>query len=90
VKLVRKARLARRLASEKPKFAERQKNLLAERYDLADRPAAGVTMSRGKAVQDGVRVKLRTMRRAISRTSSARRLRLALESLSWACLSAIR
>jgi cytochrome c peroxidase len=31
---------------------------LAERYDLADRPAPGVTMSRGKAVQDGVRVKL--------------------------------
>ncbi|HEV7766007.1 MAG TPA: cytochrome B6 [Thermoanaerobaculia bacterium] len=31
---------------------------LAERYDLANRPAAGVTMSRGKAVQDGIRVKL--------------------------------
>lgn len=31
---------------------------LAERYDLANRPASGVTMSRGKAVQDGVRVKL--------------------------------
>ncbi len=31
---------------------------LAERYDLADRAAEGVKMSRGKAVQDGVRVKL--------------------------------
>lgn len=31
---------------------------LAERYDLADRAAEGVRMSRGKAVQDGVRVKL--------------------------------
>lgn len=30
----------------------------AERYDLSDHPAAGVTMSRGKAVQEGVRVKL--------------------------------
>ena len=28
------------------------------RYDLADRPAKGVTMSRGKPVQEGVRVKL--------------------------------
>jgi len=32
---------------------------LAERYDLADRPAAGVTMTRGKAVQAGVRARLR-------------------------------
>jgi hypothetical protein len=31
---------------------------LAERYDLSDRPAAGVTMSRSKPVQEGVRVKL--------------------------------
>jgi cytochrome c peroxidase len=50
--------LTKRLQAEKAKFAERQQELLAERYDLASRPAAGVTMSRGKAVQDGVRVKL--------------------------------
>ena len=50
--------LVKRLQSEKPAFAERQKKLLAERYDLADRPVAGVTMSRGKPVQAGVRVKL--------------------------------
>jgi cytochrome c peroxidase len=31
---------------------------LADRYDLSDKPASGVTMSRGKAVQEGVRVKL--------------------------------
>ncbi|MBN2313037.1 MAG: hypothetical protein JXM79_03850 [Sedimentisphaerales bacterium] len=37
---------------------KRQMDLLNERYDLADRPAPGVTMSRGKAVQQGVRVKL--------------------------------
>jgi cytochrome c peroxidase len=52
------ATLVKRLQAEKPTFAERQKKLLAERYDLADRPAQGVTMSRGKSVQDGVRVKL--------------------------------
>lgn len=50
--------LVKRLQAEKPKFAKRQQNLLSSRYDLADRPAKGVTMSRGKAVQDGVRVKL--------------------------------
>jgi len=44
--------------AEKPKFAERQQKLLAERYDLADAPAEGVTMSRGKPVQQGVRVRL--------------------------------
>jgi len=32
--------------------------MLAARYDLANRPAADAKMSRGKAVQDGVRVKL--------------------------------
>ena len=52
------ATLVKRLQAEKPGFAERQKKLLAERYDLADRPAPGVTMSRGKPVQAGVRVKL--------------------------------
>ena len=47
-----------RLQREKPTFAKRHQDLLAERYDLADRPAAGVTMARGKPVQDGVRVRL--------------------------------
>lgn len=50
--------LVQELQSNKPKFAERHQKLLAERYDLADRPAAGVTMSKGKAVQEGVRVRL--------------------------------
>ena len=50
--------LVGRLQKEKPTFAKRQADLLAERYDLADRPAPGVTMSRGKPVQGGVRVKL--------------------------------
>ena len=50
--------LVKRLQAEKPKFAKRQQALLAERYDLADRPAKGTAMSRGKPVQDGVRVRL--------------------------------
>jgi cytochrome c peroxidase len=38
---------------------QRQRTLLAERYDLENRPAKGVMMSGGrKAVQQGVRVKL--------------------------------
>jgi len=32
--------------------------MLADRYDLSDRPAKGVTMARGKPVQEGIRVKL--------------------------------
>jgi cytochrome c peroxidase len=50
--------LVKRLTTDKPQFAERHRRLLAERYDLSDQPAAGVTMSRGKPVQGGVRVKL--------------------------------
>jgi cytochrome c peroxidase len=52
------AALVKRLEKEKPSFAKRQQSLLSEPYDLANRPAAGVTMSRGKPVQEGVRVKL--------------------------------
>ena len=50
--------LVRKLQKEKPAFAKRQRDLLAEHYDLADRPAAGVTMASGKPVQGGVRVRL--------------------------------
>jgi cytochrome c peroxidase len=50
--------LVQELQSKKGEFAERHKKLLAERYDLADRPANGVTMARGKAVQERVRVRL--------------------------------
>jgi cytochrome c peroxidase len=43
----------------KPDVMQRQRALLADRYDLSDRPATGVMMSGGrKAVQQGVRVKL--------------------------------
>ena len=47
-----------RMSAAKAGVMARQMNLLNARYDLTDRPAAGVTMSRGKPVQDGVRVKL--------------------------------
>lgn len=50
--------LVRRLQAERPAFAKRQQDLLAARYDLAERPAVGAAMSRGKALQDGVRVRL--------------------------------
>ena len=52
------AALLKRLEGEKAGFAKRQQGLLAERYDLSDSPVQGVTMSKGKPVQGGVRVKL--------------------------------
>ena len=42
-----------RMRAGKAAVMKRQMDLLGARYDLSDRPAAGVTMSRGKAVQDG-------------------------------------
>ena len=48
--------LTKRLQDEKPKFAQRQQALLSTRYDLADWPAKSATMSRGKPIQQGVRV----------------------------------
>jgi len=47
-----------RMATEKPAVMKRQMALLEERYDMSDRPASGLAMSGGKAVQEGVRVKL--------------------------------
>lgn len=52
------ATLVKRLQDDKQKFAERQQAMLALRYDLADHPAKNSTMSRGKPIQEGVRVKL--------------------------------
>jgi cytochrome c peroxidase len=50
--------LIQKMRAEKPQVLERQMQLLSSRYDLSDRPATGVTMSRGKPIQAGVRVKL--------------------------------
>ena len=47
-----------RMKAAKPEIMKRQSDLLRDRYDLSDRPAKGVAMSRGKAVQEGVRVRL--------------------------------
>jgi cytochrome c peroxidase len=47
----------KRMAAAKPKVMKSATDLLADRYDLANRPSA-VKMSRGKPVQDGVRTKL--------------------------------
>jgi cytochrome c peroxidase len=47
-----------RMRAAKAGVEKGQQELLAARYDLGDRPVAGITMSRGKAVQGGVRVKL--------------------------------
>jgi cytochrome c peroxidase len=47
-----------RMKAAKPEVMKRQMDLLDGRYDLSNRPSAGATMSRGKPVQEGVRVKL--------------------------------
>jgi cytochrome c peroxidase len=47
-----------RMQAAQPAIQKRQADLLAERYDLANSAAAGVTMSRGKPVQAGVRARL--------------------------------
>jgi hypothetical protein len=46
------------LSRQEPVVMQRQLALLHDRYDLADHPVPGVTMTRGKPVQGGVRVKL--------------------------------
>ncbi|AUX41657.1 cytochrome B6 [Sorangium cellulosum] len=52
------AAMLARMKADKAAVMKRHQVLLEERYDLADRPAKGVAMSRGKPVQAGVRVKL--------------------------------
>src|SRR5882724_8284361 len=47
-----------RMRAAKAEVDKRQRDLLASRYDLSDRAVAGVPMSRGKAIQGGVRAKL--------------------------------
>lgn len=47
-----------RMSAAKSEIVQRQAALLESRYDLSDRPAQGITMSKGKPVQQGVRVKL--------------------------------
>ncbi len=48
----------KRGVAAKKEALPRHRKLLEERYDLSNRPVKGVTMTRGKPVQGGVRVKL--------------------------------
>jgi cytochrome c peroxidase len=52
------ATIMARMKAAKAEVMKRHMDLLNQRYDLSDRPAQGVTMSRGKPIQEGVRVKL--------------------------------
>jgi cytochrome c peroxidase len=52
------SKIMSRMAAAKPEIMKRQMALLEQRYDLADRPAQGATMSKGKRLQEGVRVRL--------------------------------
>lgn len=49
---------AKRTAA-KPKIAEKHQELLKERYDLANHAAKGAKMTRGKAIQEGTRARLK-------------------------------
>ncbi len=53
------AQVKARMEAERQAIEARHAALLARRYDLADRPAPGVTMSGGKAVQAGPRTRLK-------------------------------
>ncbi len=50
--------MKKRVSARKDEVMKRQEQLLKERYDIGDKPAQGVTMTKGKPVQAGVRVKL--------------------------------
>jgi len=52
------AAIMARMKAAKSEVMNRQMDLLHERYDLANRPAKDVTMSRGKPVQGGIRARL--------------------------------
>ena len=54
----RSPKTVQRMSGEKAGIAAKHQALLAERYDLADRPSEAVKMSRGKPVQAGPRAKL--------------------------------
>jgi cytochrome c peroxidase len=52
------ASIMARMSAAKPEIMQRHTAVIEQRYDLGNRAAQGVTMSRGKPVQAGVRVKL--------------------------------
>ncbi|MCO3058132.1 cytochrome B6 [Pseudomonas aeruginosa] len=52
------AAIMKRMTANKPSIEQTHKTLLEQRYDLSDRPAKEASMTRGKPLQEGVRVKL--------------------------------
>lgn len=52
------AAIMKKMRAAKPAVMKRHQNLLDTRYDLSNRTAKDAKMARGKAVQEGVRVKL--------------------------------
>jgi cytochrome c peroxidase len=52
------AAVMQKMERAKPEVMRRHMALLEQRYDLGNHPAPGATMSRGKPIQQGVRVKL--------------------------------
>ena len=50
--------ILKKMSAAKPAIQKKQEELLKQRYDLGNRPANGVTMTRGKPVQAGPRTKL--------------------------------
>lgn len=52
------ASILQRMSSAKEAINERQQQLLKQRYDLSNKPSKAVTMTNGKPIQEGVRVKL--------------------------------
>src|SRR6266404_1493752 len=52
------ASIMARMKAAKPEVEKEHSAVLNERYDLSDNPVRGVTMDRGKPIQEGVRVKL--------------------------------
>ena len=50
--------IMQRMVQAKAEVEKRQADLLSERYDLRNESAPGITMSRGKPVQQGTRVRL--------------------------------
>ncbi|KTC66276.1 cytochrome c Hsc (plasmid) [Legionella adelaidensis] len=47
-----------RMSKDKPAINQRQQELLSKRYDLSNKPSKDATMTNGKPLQEGVRVKL--------------------------------
>lgn len=47
-----------RMSAAKQAFNEKQHALLQQRYDLSDKPSKTATMTNGKPIQEGIRVKL--------------------------------